>query len=178
MNSFLQFHKGKQEVLLSPGELAVIMGDENHIQRYLDKVIEPHFRSANRADCAEKRNTRAAIAREVIACLNQLIDLKRQKEMLELQFEETDALLEAIKENEERVIGRKYYIDFIDEHKESYTNVMWHISNPVKEELFQNEAQLRHSGLSTTVLYGMSWATSFLSSCYRFLTPKRPTRIS
>ncbi|MGX6641401.1 hypothetical protein [Legionella pneumophila] len=43
MNSFLQFHKGKQEVLLSPGELAVIMGDENHIQRYLDKVIEPHF---------------------------------------------------------------------------------------------------------------------------------------
>jgi len=62
MNSFLQFHKGKQEVLLSPGELAVIMGDENHIQRYLDKVIEPHFRSANRADCAEKRNTRAAIA--------------------------------------------------------------------------------------------------------------------
>ncbi|AGH53063.1 hypothetical protein LPE509_00972 [Legionella pneumophila subsp. pneumophila LPE509] len=49
-------------MLLSPGELAVIMGDENHIQRYLDKVIEPHFRSANRADCAEKRNTRAAIA--------------------------------------------------------------------------------------------------------------------
>ncbi|HGH3073271.1 TPA: hypothetical protein ACU93F_002787 [Legionella pneumophila] len=173
MNSFLQFHKGKQEVLLSPGELAVIMGDENQIQRYLDKVIEPHFRSANRADCAEKKNTRGEpLPREVIACLNQLIDLKRQKEMLELQFEETDALLEAIKENEERVIGRKYYIDFIDEHKESYTNVMWHISNPVKEELFQNEAQLRHSGLSTTVLYGMSWATSFLSSCYRFLTPK------
>ncbi|HBD9436973.1 TPA: ankyrin repeat domain-containing protein [Legionella pneumophila] len=173
MNSFLQFHKGKQEVLLSPGELAVIMGDENQIQRYLDKVIEPHFRSANRADCAEKKNTRGEpLPREVIACLNQLIDLKRQKEMLELQFEETDALLEAIKENEERVIGRKYYIDFIDEHKESYTNVMWHISNPVKEELFQNEAQLRHSGLSTTVLYGMSWATSFLSSCYRFLTPR------
>lgn len=173
MNSFLQFHKGKQEVLLSPGELAVIMGDENQIQRYLDKVIEPHFRSANRADCAEKKNTQGEpLPREVIACLNQLIDLKRQKEMLELQFEETDALLEAIKENEERVIGRKYYIDFIDEHKESYTNVMWHISNPVKEELFQNEAQLRHSGLSTTVLYGMSWATSFLSSCYRFLTPK------
>ncbi|MDF1929677.1 hypothetical protein PGH45_05815 [Legionella pneumophila] len=62
MNSFLQFHKGKQEVLLSPGELAVIMGDENQIQRYLDKVIEPHFRSANRGDCAEKEYAGGAIA--------------------------------------------------------------------------------------------------------------------
>ncbi|HFY0601768.1 TPA: ankyrin repeat domain-containing protein [Legionella pneumophila] len=172
MNSFLNYHKDKQEVLLSPRELAVIMGDENEIQRFLDNVVEPHLRYAGRADLAEKDKDYEPLPREVIACLNQLIDLKRQNEILESYLAETETLLNAIKENEQRIIDRKYYIDFIDEHKESYTNVMWHITSPAKEELFQNEAQLRHSGLSSTVLYGMSWATSLFSTCYRFLTPK------
>nr|WP_272927791.1 ankyrin repeat domain-containing protein [Legionella pneumophila] len=172
MNSFLNYHKDKQEVLLSPRELAVIMGDENEIQRFLDNVVEPHLRYAGRADLAEKDKDYEPLPKEVIACLNQLIDLKRQNEILESYLAETETLLNAIKENEQRIIDRKYYIDFIDEHKESYTNVMWHITSPAKEELFQNEAQLRHSGLSSTVLYGMSWATSLFSTCYRFLTPK------
>ncbi|WP_272943707.1 ankyrin repeat domain-containing protein, partial [Legionella pneumophila] len=172
MNSFLNYHKDKHEVLLSPRELAVIMGDENEIQRFLDNVVEPHLRYAGRADLAEKDKDYEPLPKEVIACLNQLIDLKRQNEILESYLAETETLLNAIKENEQRIIDRKYYIDFIDEHKESYTNVMWHITSPAKEELFQNEAQLRHSGLSSTVLYGMSWATSLFSTCYRFLTPK------
>ncbi|MFO2972853.1 hypothetical protein SCO12_15640 [Legionella pneumophila serogroup 10] len=172
MNSFLNYHKDKQEVLLSPRDLAVIMGDENEIQRFLDNVVEPHLRYAGRTDLAEKDKDYEPLPKEVIACLNQLIDLKRQNEILESYLAETETLLDAIKENEGRIIDRKYYIDFIDEHKESYTNVMWHITSPAKEELFQNEAQLRHSGLSSTVLYGMSWATSLFSTCYRFLTPK------
>nr|WP_329601414.1 ankyrin repeat domain-containing protein [Legionella pneumophila] len=172
MNSFLNYHKDKQEVLLSPRDLAVIMGDENEIQRFLDNVVEPHLRYAGRADLAERDKDYEPLPKEVIACLNQLISLKRQNEILESYLAETETLLDAIKENEQRIIDRKYYIDFIDEHKESYTNVMWHISSPEKEELFQNEAQLRQSGLSSTVLYGMSWATSLFSTCYRFLTPK------
>ncbi|HAT1796768.1 TPA: ankyrin repeat domain-containing protein [Legionella pneumophila] len=172
MNSFLNYHKDKQEVLLSPRDLAVIMGDENEIQRFLDNVVEPHLRYAGRADLAEKDKDNEPLPKDVIACLNQLIDLKRQNEIMESYLAETETLLNAIKENEQRIIDRKYYIDFIDEHKESYTNVMWHITSPAKEELFQNEAQLRHSGLSSTVLYGMSWATSLFSTCYRFLTPK------
>ncbi|HAZ7574584.1 TPA: ankyrin repeat domain-containing protein [Legionella pneumophila] len=172
MNSFLNYHKDKQEALLSPKDLAVIMGEENEIQRFLDNVIEPHLRYAGRADMAEKNKENEPLPKDVIACLNQLIDLKRQNEIMESYLAETETLLNAIKENEQRIIDRKYYIDFIDEHKESYTNVMWHISSPEKEELFQNEAQLRHSGMSSTVLYGMSWATSLFSTCYRFLTPK------
>lgn len=172
MNSFLNYHKDKQAVLLSPRDLAVIMGDENEIQHFLDNVVEPHLRYAGRADLAEKDKDNEPLPKDVIACLNQLISLKRQNEILESYLAETETLLDAIKENEQRVIDRKYYIDFIDEHKESYTNVMWHISSPEKEELFQNETQLRHSGLSSTVLYGMSWATSLFSTCYRFLTPK------
>lgn len=172
MNSFLNYHKDKHEALLSPRDLAVIMGEENEIQRFLDNVVEPHLRYAGRTDLTEKDKDNEPLPKDVIACLNQLISLKRQNEILESYLAETETLLDAIKENEQRIIDRKYYIDFIDEHKESYTNVMWHISSPEKEELFQNEAQLRHSGLSSTVLYGMSWATSLFSTCYRFLTPK------
>lgn len=73
--------------------------------------------------------------------------------------------------NDLKVTGRKYFLDLIDSSRESF-NLLMDLSNGFKkDQLVLSINQLKNPGvmqsISSNVLYGMSWATSFITIAYR-----------
>jgi hypothetical protein len=168
MASFLDQNKEKQQVLLSPYELAVLMGHEQSLERWSNDAVNTYI--VKRGSEYSTKN-QGYLPKSILAYFKKTEGLKAQKEAVELKFKAAETLINALKNNDERVIGRKYYLDLINDYYAEYMKVLSQIPDNKKEKLLQNEEQLRNPGLSSAVLHGMSWATSLFSVGYRSLTP-------
>lgn len=166
MKIFLDQHNGKKEVLLSPYEIAVLMGHKMPLEQWGENAIHSYIIKRSQ-EC-----NKGFLPKSIIYSLKRIGDLKTQKETIESKLKAVETLLKSIKNNDECIAGRKYYWDFIKDNKAEYDEVMSHIPDIKKAPLLQSAELLAKPDLSSSILHGMSWATCLLSVGYRMLIPQ------
>jgi hypothetical protein len=171
-----KLNRGNRSFLMTPSDIAVVMGHKEVIQILSKQVIQTYFNnkyfkvapSGENKDKSEPLND----VTKVPKYFKSIKDIKLKKMELELKIRDVELLLDAAKKNEEKVVGRKYFINFIDEHKSQYAAVLNTIKGTPKDEMIKKEAQQRKASIASRVLYGASCATSLITTGYRFFTPK------
>jgi ankyrin repeat protein len=171
-----KLNRGYRSFLMTPYEIAVVMGHKEVIQLLSKQVIQTYFNnkyfkvapSGENKDKPEPLNDVTRVPKY----FDNLKELKLKKVELDLKLKNIELLIDAAKKNEEKVIGRKYFIDFIDEHKSQYAVVLNTVKGSAKEGMIKKEAQQRKSSIASKVQYGASWATALMTTGYRFFTPK------
>lgn len=108
--------------------------------------------------------------------IERLIELRNKKAEIELKIENINKLIAAAQDNERRITGRKYFLDFITSHSQLYQTLLENTEGVVKLQLLEKKAQLEKAiespDLSSGVVNGLSWVASPLTIAYRTATPQ------
>ncbi|CAM3068782.1 purine NTPase, putative [Legionella steigerwaltii] len=105
-----------------------------------------------------------------------LIELRKKKAELDGKIEKVNQFIKAIDENDKKIIGRKYFLDFIEAHKELYQALLEDIESPQKQKLLDKIKQLKSSlassNLSSGAVQGINWVATPFTVVYRTATPQ------
>lgn len=105
-----------------------------------------------------------------------LIDQRNKKGRLEAKIEEVHKLLLFAEENDQKIVRRKYFLDFIEEHAELFQTLLENTEAIRKEQLLEKIKQLKSIGessdLTLGVMHGVSWVASPIAVVYRTATPQ------
>ncbi|WP_454784390.1 hypothetical protein [Legionella sp. WA2024007413] len=106
-----------------------------------------------------------------------LIDLRTKKLELEKTIEVVRGLLLAAEENDLKITGRKYFLDFIEEKEQSIQILLEHSEETRKQGLVEKIKQLKNMGespdLSSEVIQGVSWMATPITVVFRTATPQK-----
>ncbi|VEB37686.1 purine NTPase, putative [Legionella sainthelensi] len=108
--------------------------------------------------------------------IERLIELRNKKAEIELKIENINKLIAAAQDNERKITGRKYFLDFITSHSQLYQTLLENTEGVVKLQLLEKKDQLEKAiespDLSSGVVNGLSWVASPLTIAYRTATPQ------
>ncbi|WP_392536400.1 hypothetical protein [Legionella sp. 227] len=105
-----------------------------------------------------------------------IYESRRKKVELDEEIEKVSQLLIALDENDKKIIGRKDFLDFIEEHKKLYQFLLENTEDTQKQQLLDKISQLKASlespNLSSGAIQGISWMATPLTVVYRTTTPQ------
>ncbi|KTD54639.1 purine NTPase [Legionella sainthelensi] len=108
--------------------------------------------------------------------IERLIELRNKKAEIEVKIENINKLIAAAQDNERKITGRKYFLDFITSHSQLYQTLLENTEGVVKLQLLEKKDQLEKAiespDLSSGVVNGLSWVASPLTIAYRTATPQ------
>ncbi|ARM33289.1 hypothetical protein B0B39_07015 [Legionella longbeachae] len=108
--------------------------------------------------------------------IENLIELKSNKAEIEAKIEHINKLISAIQDNDRKITGRKYFLDFISSHSQLYATLLENTEGAAKLQLLEKKEQLENAiespDLSSGVVNGLSWVASPLTIAYRTATPQ------
>ncbi|CAM2757794.1 hypothetical protein [Legionella worsleiensis] len=108
--------------------------------------------------------------------ISSLIAVRKSQHELALHEQQIQSLLGALLDNEQRVVGRQYFLDLITGHQDALNLLIANTQAASRQHLLELMNQLKNPGIITNlsgkVLYGMSWATSIMSVGFRAITPQ------
>lgn len=116
------------------------------------------------------------IMNEGIKGINRLISKRSKKIEITSILQKIQELLNSVEENDNKIRGRKYFLDLIGSNLESFNALMNNLNGYKKIQLTDKIIQLKtpnlYQKLSSKVLYGMSWATTLVTVTYRYVAPQ------
>ncbi|HAT8859803.1 TPA: purine NTPase [Legionella pneumophila subsp. pneumophila] len=114
--------------------------------------------------------------KDVTEGLSSIVKLRKEKTSIDEKFKKIEALLKIVEENDRKVIGRQYFLDLIDSHKDHFNALMSTEGGELKKQLAGKIEKLKnpdfYQTISSTLLWGASWATSLGTVIYRQITPQ------
>ncbi|WP_199739190.1 hypothetical protein [Legionella qingyii] len=114
---------------------------------------------------------------KVSAGIFNLIELRSKKAELEEKIEVVRALLVAAEENDLKITGRQYFLEFIEKKEQSLNVLLENSEEHRKQKLIENIKQLKDMDespdLSSEVMQGVSWAATPIKLVYRTATPQK-----
>lgn len=112
----------------------------------------------------------------VALCFDHLIDQRNKKAEIEVKIENINKLVLAVQENDRKITGRKYFLDFIASHLQLYDALLENTDGTLKTQLLERKEQLEKviesPDLSSGVIHGASWITSPITVVYRTAIPQ------
>lgn len=107
--------------------------------------------------------------------IENLIELRNKKAEIEAKIENINKLISAAQDNERKITGREYFLDFIASHAQLYQTLLENTEGVAKLQFLEKKEQLEKAiespDLSSGVVNGLSWVTSPLTIVYRTATP-------
>lgn len=101
-----------------------------------------------------------------------LLEKKQAKKRIEEEIEAVSELLTAVQENEQKILGRLYFVDLIKQHAKGYKFLAESASG---KNLIEKAAALTEQNTLETfyssLQYGVSWLTIAPTWLYRAITP-------
>ncbi|MCW8442745.1 hypothetical protein OQJ05_01610 [Fluoribacter gormanii] len=114
---------------------------------------------------------------KVSAGIFNLIELRSKKSELEKKIEIVRALLLAAKENDLKITGRQYFLEFIKGKEQSIHVLLENSEEHRKQKLIEKIKQLKDMdespALSSEVIQGVSWVATPITVVYRTATPQK-----
>lgn len=105
-----------------------------------------------------------------------LIMLQKLKNALDEKMEKVGKLIAAIDENDKKIIGRKNFLELLEDEKESFQFVLEETEKHQRKEFLEKIEQLKCSvespTLSSGVIHGVSWVATPITAVYRTTTPQ------
>ncbi|KTC80480.1 hypothetical protein [Legionella cherrii] len=105
-----------------------------------------------------------------------IYESRKKKVELDEKIEKVSQLLVALDENDKKIIGRKDFLDFIEEHEKLYQFLLENTEDSQKQQLLDKISQLNASlespNLSSGAIQGISWMATPLTVVYRTTTPQ------
>ncbi len=149
-------------------------------------VLKTQAPGASRLQRAEKKPIKRSILdslavleadiEKVASGIFNLIDQRNKKGYLEAKIEKVEKLLLFAEENDQKIAGRKYFLDFIAEHAELFQTLLENTEDIRKQQLLEKIKQLKSIGessdLTSGVMHGVSWVASPITVVYRTATPQ------
>ena len=146
-----------------------------------DKTLQDYFNERFAAVfMAEEREDRTFLnlrssLDELNDGISSLIAARNTQHEITVNIPKIQSLLSTLLENDQRVIGRHYFLELVNNTQDSFNVLMEHTKGIKKNQLIEKMNQLKAPGilqnLSSKLLYGMSWATSIFTVGYRLVTP-------
>ncbi|HAT1775930.1 purine NTPase [Legionella pneumophila] len=147
-----------------------------------DRTIQEHFneRFTEILSGDEKQRTKLdklkMSLKEVAEGLSGIVDLRKEKATIGEKIKKIEALLKTVEENDKKVTGRQYFLDLLASHKDHFNTLMSTEGGELKKQLAGKIEQLKnpdfYQTVSSTLLWGASWATSLGTVIYRQITPQ------
>ncbi|CZG51721.1 TPA: Dot/Icm T4SS effector Lem20 [Legionella pneumophila] len=147
-----------------------------------DRTIQEHFneRFTEILSGDEKQRTKLdklkMSLKEVAEGLSGIVELRKEKATIGEKIKKIEALLKAVEENDKKVTGRQYFLDLLASHKDHFNTLMSTEGGELKKQLAAKIEQLKnpdfYQTVSSTLLWGASWATSLGTVIYRQITPQ------
>ncbi len=143
------------------------------IQDYLNEsclaVLNP---DALEIDRHSALNTRMGNITEGITNLIEAkIEAETNKKSIEVEIAAVKGLLNKVKLNDEKIHGRKYFLDLVDADP-AYLALMQTSTGAIKEQLDTDVVQLREQSSFTGAAYNLaSWATFPITLFFRLVAP-------
>ncbi|HAT1978225.1 TPA: Dot/Icm T4SS effector Lem20 [Legionella pneumophila] len=147
-----------------------------------DRTIQEHFneRFTEILSGDEKQRTKLdklkMSLKEVAQGLSGIVELRKEKATIGEKIKKIEALLKAVEENDKKVTGRQYFLDLLASHKDHFNTLMSTEGGELKKQLAGKIEQLKtpdfYQTVSSTLLWGASWATSLGTVIYRQITPQ------
>lgn len=105
------------------------------------------------------------------------------EQMLLKQKENAELLLQALKQNNQKVTGRLYILEFINKNRKKFDDVITATDNTEdKRDLLKKKEELAQPSLYRKAVSSMQYSTSLLTSIpasvFRYATPKFAQKIS
>ncbi|HAT2072235.1 TPA: Dot/Icm T4SS effector Lem20 [Legionella pneumophila] len=114
--------------------------------------------------------------KEVADGLSGIVELRKEKATISEKIKKIEALLKIVEENDKKVAGRQYFLDLLASYKDHFNTLMSTEGGELKKQLAGIIEQLKtpdfYQTVSSTLLWGASWATSLGTVIYRQLTPQ------
>ncbi|KTD63613.1 purine NTPase [Legionella santicrucis] len=108
--------------------------------------------------------------------IENLIELRNKKAEIEAKIENINKLISAAQDNDRKITGRKYFLDFISSYPQLYETLLENTEGVAKLQLLEKKEQLEIAiaspDLSSGVVNGLSWVVSPLTIAYRTATPQ------
>ncbi|HAT6947804.1 TPA: purine NTPase [Legionella pneumophila] len=155
---------------------------ESSDARKEDKTIQEYFNERFTEILSKDEEQRTKLdklkvsLKEVTAGLSNIVVLRKEKAEISEKIKKIEALLKAVEENDRKVTGRQYFLDLLDSHKEHFNALMSTDGGELKKQLAGKIEQLKnpdfYQTVSSTLLWGASWATSLGAVIYRQVTPQ------
>ncbi|WP_457605074.1 Dot/Icm T4SS effector Lem20 [Legionella pneumophila] len=147
-----------------------------------DRTIQEHFneRFTEILSGDEKQRTKLdklkMSLKEVAEGLSGIVELRKEKATIGEKIKKIEALLKTVEENDKKVTGRQYFLDLLASHKDHFNTLMSTEGGELKKQLAGKIEQLKnpdfYQTVSSTLLWGASWATSLGTVIYRQITPQ------
>ncbi|HIA1330044.1 TPA: Dot/Icm T4SS effector Lem20 [Legionella pneumophila] len=147
-----------------------------------DRTIQEHFneRFTEILSGDEKQRTKLdklkMSLKEVAEGLSGIVELRKEKATIGEKIKKIEALLKTVEENDKKVTGRQYFLDLLTSHKDHFNTLMSTEGGELKKQLAGKIEQLKnpdfYQTVSSTLLWGASWATSLGTVIYRQITPQ------
>lgn len=147
-----------------------------------DRTIQEHFneRFTEILSGDEKHRTKLdklkMSLKEVAEGLSGIVELRKEKATIGEKIKKIEALLKTVEENDKKVTGRQYFLDLLASHKDHFNTLMSTEGGELKKQLAGKIEQLKnpdfYQTVSSTLLWGASWATSLGTVIYRQITPQ------
>lgn len=147
-----------------------------------DRTIQEHFneRFTEILSGDEKQRTKLdklkMNLKEVAEGLSGIVGLRKEKATIGEKIKKIEALLKTVEENDKKVTGRQYFLDLLASHKDHFNTLMSTEGGELKKQLAAKIEQLKnpdfYQTVSSTLLWGASWATSLGTVIYRQITPQ------
>ncbi|KTD42437.1 purine NTPase, putative [Legionella quateirensis] len=145
---------------------------EKTLQDYFNERFVALFMAEERED-KKFLNLRSSLD-ELSDGISSLIVARNTQHEISVNMPKIQSLLSTLLENDQRVTGRQYFLELMKNSQDSFNVLMEHTKGIKKNQLIEKINQLKDPGilrnLSSKFLYGMSWATSFLTVGYRLVT--------
>ena len=113
---------------------------------------------------------------KVSSGIRSLIEQKNEKAEIEAKIKSMVRLVSAAEENDRKITGRKYFLDFIESHSELYQALLANTDDSSKIQLIEKIEQLKKAlaspDLSSGVINGLSWVAAPLTVVYRTAAPQ------
>ncbi|HEI8739224.1 TPA: Dot/Icm T4SS effector Lem20 [Legionella pneumophila] len=114
--------------------------------------------------------------KEVADGLSGIVELRKEKATISEKIKKIEALLKIVEENDKKVAGRQYFLDLLASYKDHFNTLMSTEGGELKKQLAGKIEQLKtpdfYQTVSSTLLWGASWATSLGTVIYRQITPQ------
>ena len=108
--------------------------------------------------------------------ISELIAAKARTESIQLEIDRVLRLSDAIDQNEQKVIGKKYAFALINDHRTSFNELLSHATEDEKADwqarLTQMESPDRTRFTKDIAQYTLSWVTFLPTAAYRMLAPQ------
>ncbi|HDV5710485.1 TPA: Dot/Icm T4SS effector Lem20 [Legionella pneumophila] len=147
-----------------------------------DRTIQEHFneRFTEILSGDEKQRTKLdklkMSLKEVAEGLSGIVELRKEKAIISEKIKKIEVLLKTVEENDKKVTGRQYFLDLLASHTDHFNTLMSTEGGELKKQLAGKIEQLKnpdfYQTVSSTLLWGASWATSMGTVIYRQITPQ------